>query len=141
MITYVRLHDLPDAIRSWSGKPLTAFPHAHAPVGYIEGDAEEENRALAQIFAALCTKPTLTDRQAFLANAVITHQRLFDILVDSIRGVRDPRMALKSDRSALKVKPYEAMINVMRDWAGELHEAALAEVGAELIQQSTRRAS
>ena len=78
MHDFVRLLDLSDAMLSWTGKPLAAFPNAAAPVGYLEGvAADEENRVLARSFRELCP----------------------------------------------------------------LHEAALAEVGEQMIQQATRRSS
>lgn len=139
--SYTTTSTLPEALRLWSPRRLASIPADRAPCGYIQF-CDEENRVLSRVFVQLCTLGSITDRQAFLADAVITHERRLKLGWDSGPGERDPRRVGASDRSAWsRLKPYEAMIDVLRLWMDELHEAALGEVGALLIDEAARRAS
>jgi hypothetical protein len=143
MITprYTSSSTLPQALRIWSKRPLNSVSPHRAPCGHLEF-CDEENRTLSRIFVQLCALGSITDRLAFLGSAIITHERRLKLAWDSGPGERDPRRVGASDRSTWsKLKPYELMVDVLRLWMDEMHEAALAEVGVLLIDEAARRAS
>jgi hypothetical protein len=137
---YVTVTPFPDALRNWSGKPLPSLPADMAPCGYLPG-IDEENRVLARVFTQLCALGTTTDRLAYLGTTIQVHERRLQMAWDTAKGHGDTRTMLSSDRSAMaRLRPYEAMIEALKMWLDELHEAATAEIGVEIIDQAARRA-
>jgi hypothetical protein len=142
---YIPVTTLPDALRNWTGKPFFSHPGDKAPCGYLPG-ASEENAILARVFSQLTALPTTTDRLGFLLSTIAVHERRVAMTWDAARGRSNARSFDAIDRSAMvRLRPYEAMIDALKLWLDELHEAAMAEIGQrfafENAHQPRRQAS
>jgi hypothetical protein len=133
---YTHVIPLPDALKAWAGKPFYSHPGDKPPCGYLPG-ASEENVLLARVFSQLCALPSTTDRLAFLGTAIHVHERRVAMAWDAARGRADRRSFDATDRSAMvRLRPYEAMIDALKLWLDELHEAAMGEIGVRFIDEA-----
>jgi hypothetical protein len=137
---YTATSTLPEALRLWSRRRLNSIPPDRAPCGHLPAlQCEEENRTLSRIFVQLCATSSTTDRLAFLASAIIAHERRLELAWNAGHRESDPQRVGAMDRSTWsRLKPYEAMIGVLCLWMDEMHDAALAEVGVLLIDDGAR---
>jgi hypothetical protein len=135
---YIPVTTLPDALRAWTGKPFYSHPGDKPPCGYLPGESEE-NVLLARVFSQLCALPSTTDRLAFLT-AIQVHERRVAMAWDAARGRSGHTRSFDAtDRSAMvRLRPYEAMIDALKLWLDELHEAAMGEVGVRFIDEAAR---
>jgi hypothetical protein len=136
---YLAIQSFPEAVRTWSRKPISSAPADQPPCGYIPG-VDDENRMLASTFAALCACENTTARLALLGSAIVVHERRLQLAWDAAKGHGSTRTMLTSDRSAMvRLRPYEAMLDALKLWADELHESAMSEIGVVLIDDAARR--
>ncbi|MDR3473380.1 MAG: hypothetical protein P4M09_17100 [Devosia sp.] len=115
------------ALDTWAKEPRKTFSFAEPPVDGLQDRFCDENAELAAIFFRLTRKDTLTEQMTLLAFDIIVHERRFELAWNAAHGERNPRHRASRD-SWVQLKPYEAMINVLKDWAEALHDRA-CEVG------------
>lgn len=121
---YVPITRFSAALRGWSAKSYEELPADKPPCGYLrEGD--DENRVLARVFARICELHTTTDRLAYLGTAIQVHERRLQMAFDAVRHPTATGPFDSEDRAtAVRMRPYQAMINAMQAWLDELHEDA-----------------
>jgi hypothetical protein len=111
------------AIDTWSQCERVAFNPIAPPVDALADGSCDENVILADIFFRLTRKPTLSEQMAVLTFEIIVHDRRLDLAWDRARGERNPRRSASRD-AWMQLKPYEAMIEVLGNWAEALYERA-----------------
>lgn len=137
-MNYKQRSNFANEVRAWARSPYSSFPVDMAPCGHLPG-VDEENRILADTFMRICAMSTTTDRLAYLATTIMVHERRLQMAWDTARGHGDTRTMMTSDRSAMvRLKPYEAMIDAMKQWLDDLHESATTEIGVGFIDQAAR---
>lgn len=131
-----------DALRQWTGKPLNSTPADRAPCGYLIGCADE-NRVLADTFARMVALPTTTERVGYVIAKIEMHRRHVRLAEGTIRGEANPRrVGQDASREAwARLRPLEAMIDVMERWRDELLDVWDGEIGVQFIDEAARRAS
>jgi hypothetical protein len=139
---YTETLRFPDALKAWTGKPLNSTPADRAPCGYLVGCADE-NRVLADVFARLCALDTLTARTTYLLAVIERSRRHVRLAESTIRGEANPRrVGAEASREAwARLRPMEAMIEVLEQWRDELLELWDGEIGVQFIEDAARRAS
>jgi hypothetical protein len=114
------------ALDAWAGRPFKDFDKACPPVQALADRLSDENAELARTFALLASEPLngpITGKIAFLAGTIMVHQRRHDLAWNAVHSNPDPRRV--ADRSGwTALKPYAAMIEVMRTWLDALHQRA-----------------
>ncbi|MGN6534095.1 MAG: hypothetical protein ACTHKQ_00015 [Mesorhizobium sp.] len=111
------------ALDHWSKQEPDAFPVNSPPVGALRPSDTDENEILARTFKAIALAGFPTRRMVLLMAAIEVHERRCAIAWDHVKANPNPRSTAPRDGySALR--PYEAMIGVLRDWLEALHDAA-----------------
>jgi len=111
------------ALDEWSTRPADAFPMNSPPVGALRPADTDENEILARAFKAVALAGFPTRRMVLLMTAIAIHERRFALAWDHVKANPNPRSTAPRDGYAA-LRPYEAMIGVLRDWLEALHDAA-----------------
>ena len=111
------------ALDTWAKEPNDNFDGSAPPVDSLIDRLCDENAELAAIFYRLTRKETLTDQMALLAFDILVHERRLEQAWASARGEKNPRHR-PTREGWVELKPYESMIEVLKDWAEALHDRA-----------------
>jgi hypothetical protein len=122
--TFVRRKtDFLVTLGQWSNRAPDEFSRAVPPVDALRMEDSDENAILASVFRSLALAGFPTRRMVLLQTAITVHQRRYELAWNYVPGNANTHLpASREGRVALR--PYAAMIDVMRDWLEALHDQA-----------------